>query len=731
MTRLFCGRMRVIAGIVTVMLAVGVSLGLGLHKLLAQEKPATPAAAGEVKVTKEHPRIWLTPEKLAELKARAAANTPEWQRIKAAADQSLTVEPHPAWIRNWYILSLAVVYQVTGDAKYANRAKEFMLEMAKETPKLAGDGYRNAGHLIPLGYDWIHDQLKAEDKKLFGEAVNRWADSEIPIIGMPGKCIRQNDTDQLIGDMRGLMFSGIATYGDNPRASELMSLAEDACRGGRVRYWLQKGTGGVWPEGSVYSPGTLSYLFTGYAQALKSSMNRDYWRETGVPDFPREVLYAWVHELLPGERYTYQFADAEGVGEFQTPTSRQHGLFLGLADQLRGTPEGKHAQYYLSRIWDRTFDQLLYAYDFIWYDRDAPVEDYKGKLPLDYTSTGNGYVFGRTDWGPEATWVVFQTKVLPADHEHHDGGHFSMFRKGVWLTKEDTGYGGRSYWTVAHNSIIFAEEQYPERMKNAYQNGPGGQFWGRGEGEGEVVKYEAGPDYLYALGDETKLYNSTSANWKPVEYFVRAFVFLKPDCVVVFDRTKTKDPAHSKKFILHTYEEPAIEGTRVTAVHKGQKLFVRSLLPEKASITKIQEQGNVYPEKDEGIPQKEMNWQVRIQPTGNQAEDLFLTVLEGTDEATAAMTLVGKVESQKGNAVGAQVGNRVVLFGKTGPIDGIVTYTIDGAGASRQLIVDLKAGSAYKVEDNGKPLGNFKTSQQGSLSFEVQLGGAHTISLRP
>ena len=80
------------------------------------------------------------------------------------------------------------------------------------------------------------------------------------------------------------------------------------------------------------------------------------------------------------------------------------------------------------------------------------------------------------------------------------------------------------------------------------------------------------PDFTLLQGDLTEAYS------KKVRQVTRSFVFLNlrnaqvPAALVVFDRVVSADPAFRKYWLLHTLEEPRVDGDvgrRSTAPQHG------------------------------------------------------------------------------------------------------------------------------------------------------------------
>ncbi|MEZ6082206.1 MAG: hypothetical protein R3C56_42985, partial [Pirellulaceae bacterium] len=61
--------------------------------------------------------------------------------------------------------------------------------------------------------------------------------------------------------------------------------------------------------------------------------------------------------------------------------------------------------------------------------------------------------------------------------------------------------------------------------------------------------------FTYAAGDATKAFSSDK-----VSLFTRQFLHIRPGYIVIFDRVKSTDPAMEKCWLLHTIDEPTIDG---------------------------------------------------------------------------------------------------------------------------------------------------------------------------
>ena len=181
-----------------------------------------------------HPRIYLTPAKLADLRGRAIDSNPRWVQLKNEA-LSEDGEMH----------AKALVSQISGDPATCLQAVNAALDLIAEP-----DNWSTKAGDIALVYDWCHAQLTAGQRTVFIDYLNDWAQRGI--------------TEPYANDVPGwgnywprygysYALAGLATYGDNPRAAEWL----DEYRHRRYRdhdlpLLNRIAAGGGWPEGMIY-----------------------------------------------------------------------------------------------------------------------------------------------------------------------------------------------------------------------------------------------------------------------------------------------------------------------------------------------------------------------------------------------------------------------------------------------------------------------------------------------
>ena len=93
-------------------------------------------------------------------------------------------------------------------------------------------------------------------------------------------------------------------------------------------------------------------------------------------------------------------------------------------------------------------------------------------------------------------------------------------------------------------------------------------------------------DYVFAEGDATKRFNTTSQGGADVQHASRSIFYLKPDTIVVYDRAASKSVNRYKKFFLNFQTQPQIFGNMaVVTTPKGQKVYVNKLLPAAGTMS--------------------------------------------------------------------------------------------------------------------------------------------------
>jgi hypothetical protein len=329
-----------------------------------------------------------------------------------------------------------------------------------------------------------------------------------------------------------------------------------------------------------------------------------------------------------------------------------------------------------------------------------PADDPRPKLPLAWFAPGLQSLSVRTGWNADARWWSVVLPWSRIDHQHGEANMIQLFRKGEWLTKKWVGYGARAASSDFANTITVLNDPPKYNSPGSYQNEQwkvGSQWQYIGAGDPLLVGWSDVADFSYAYGDATPLYNSKMDGATATAHVSRGTVWLKPDHVVVYDRVTSRKPDRFKRFWLNFENEPMIDGSTVTGVTKGgQQLFLRSLLPAKATFAvhsdhPMWEGGGK--QTAEGEP---MRHRLMVEAP-NQEDVRFLHVLQGADAGAPAEPAT-LVRSTSGPAFeGAVVRDTAVLFPRDfGEPAAQVAYEVPSS-VKLHVVTGLSPEKAYSV----------------------------------
>ena len=304
-----------------------------------------------------------------------------------------------------------------------------------------------------------------------------------------------------------------------------------------------------------------------------------------------------------------------------------------------------------------------------------------------------GIVYMRSGWdyseSSNDVYAVFRCEAMNAGHTHAHQNHILLARGGDLLAVDSGGYDASTsshhfnYFsrTIAHNTITVYDPS--ENTFGSYSN-DGGQVMPLGLPtrfgdatsseyyRGEIELFKDTDTFTYIKGDATAAYSSSK-----LDLFTREVVNLKPGIFVILDRVDATSPSFTKRWLLHSINQPTISGNTATITRGDSKLVVTSVLPANAGITRVGGSGHEFDVNGTNYPPsggwtEDMGaWRLQITPGTASAEHIFLTVLcvAGASEATPDVSLV-----QSDEMVGVQVGGQVVLFSATGAEVGEASY---------------------------------------------------------
>jgi len=558
------------------------SLGFGLAALLFLWGSAAPVHAAEragagghailKALRRGHPRVLLTPEALKALRQAVRPGGPRhevFRRVQRDADRLLkdkrTVEYRIVGPRLLAqsrrcldrVQTLALVYLLTDEAKYAERAW-------RELDAAAAFKDWNPSHFLDtaemscafgIGYDWLYDWMDEAKRRsvrtaLLEKGLARGLDAYRGKARWGWWTRARHNWSQVCNG--GLAVGALAVADEAPDAAAEILTSGLGCV---AKAMANFGPDGSWNEGPGYWGYTLRYT-SYYMAALRSALGTMHGLE--ATDGLDEAGTFRVYFVGPTNR-TFNFADA--------------------SDRAGSHP----SMFWLARVYDRP----VYAWhhrermgahpdplDVVWYVADGQGPGAAG-WPLHKHFREDHIVFFRSAWqDPGALWVGFKGGDNRANHSHLDLGSFVLEALGVrWaedLGSDDynlPGYFGGKRWTYyclrteSHNTLVI-------------------------DGQNQSAKAEAPVAAFRGRADDARAVADLSAAYPMCRGVRRGMAMLGRRVVLVQDEVRADKPV-DVLWGMVTRAKPKMDGSRVVLERGGKRLYGRVLAPEGARFETV------------------------------------------------------------------------------------------------------------------------------------------------
>ncbi len=658
----------------------------------------------------------------------------------------------------------ALKYALYGDEQAGREAIEAVINMM-ETIDLnnASTLERRQGYTIYISakvYDWCYDLLTDKDKLAIVSLCQSMAGKME--IGWPpvkqGAVSGHGSEAQLLRDILSL---SIAAYDEYP---DMYLMAAGRILSEYIEpreYYYQSS---AWHQGITYNDLRIgSSAWTDYI----------FWQMCGA-----DVIKADIGEVY--EKYFLYMGrpDGQRLREGDVMESQSKGSYWGLTTDKAVLIANVYKKPYLKREIMRASPdysmigndpEKISAVDFLLInDPDLEPRSLR-ELPLtQYYGSPYGAMIARTGWedgfsSPDVVAFMKIGEVYGANHNHLDSGNFQIYYKGILASESGTyiGYGQGHDWqyhkaTIAHNSLLIYDPNEPLVSANCAntggQRGPSGEYatmdaWLNNPNYdvhmGKVLAHEFGPDpiepeYSYIKGDITNAYTD-----KVSEVF-RNMLFMPTDnadypaVFMVMDKVTASNKDFDKYWIMHSQEEPEIEGNvqtikRTKDGYNGM-LVNQTLYPKNITIDNVggeredEFMGVSYysPGRFGAASNEECStWRIDVKPTEKTETDYFLNVMYvGDADRDLAFQQAELIESN--DMLGAKIMDKVALFAKNSDLLTEQTFTVPGEGEMSFVITGLAKGS-YFISVDGTSIGSQIATKDGTAIYFSGPAGTYTI----
>ncbi len=664
----------------------------------ATEFPMPNRAQQRERVPQLHPRLFMRPEDLPRLRALARGQEAQrFAKLRADADRFIAAGPTPEpehlgsardkdnkeMVKYWWpnrtqtekacmeAETIAFVYLMTGEQKYADAARKWVLHLAAWNPdgptnfKLNCEAGKPMLYRLPRAYDWAYAALTEADRQAVRRIMQRrvkdaWESGEVAYgtghLNRPFNS-HGNRVWHKIGE------AGIALLGEVPEAETWLDYAVNkfySC------YPVWSDDDGGWHEGVSYWSGYMGKAVW-WLQVAQSALRIDGLKKpffAQVGDYP---LY-----ITPPGSPNSGFGDlsfrppSSGVGglmEYFERTSGRDG-FHSVPDSLRkngdavervptksgtgASEEVNHAAYW--RWWTEQWKMrgeggilgFLYAANLPPLPSPKPPTD----LPPSKVFHGIGVASLHTTLLDSANDVHFLFKSSPfgsQSHGHNPQNTFQLNAYGESLLTtcvyRDL-HGSKFHYgwvhsTIAHNGVLVNGE---------------GQVKHTAAPLGRIVTEKLTPQFDAICGDATPAYGGRLTR------ALRHAVLVKGDMpfIVLYDDLAAKDPS-TFQFMLHALKSFTVDeaGAQLSVEQPNAGVAVKYLSPLPLAF---RQWDGFQPPPDREFPNQ---WHVEAGTKEKRTDIAMLTVIVPYRAGKMTEWQADRLET------GQSIAARVKLGGKT------------------------------------------------------------------
>ncbi|SFB14480.1 Chitinase A, N-terminal domain [Cohnella sp. OV330] len=683
------------------------------------------------------------------------------------------------------IEAAALRYLVQGDEAQGERAVSMIKNFLGTVDFTPAEQYHQVGDTLnaaAIVYDWCYDLMDDVERSFVIAKMKALAtDLEMgypPPSSVPAVESHYSE-DQLL---KNLLAAGVAVYDEDP-GHEIYNNAAVLLMNQYVP------VRNFWYESGMHHQGDSYGMQGRYEPELWAQL---IMRKMGAADIFSEkqgdVLMRAIYTRRPDGQL---IRDGDSYQDIYTPDNKtwKYEKEAMLASYLYDNPyvhdmfEGE----YVPGTIDPVAEMLFVKPD----QATSPASE----LPLTkYFGSPMGSMVARTGWDDptaidkNSSSVVAEMKIGGywfGNHQHLDMGSFQLYYQGS-LALDSGMYEGlpaagaksesylsaydRNYYkrTIAHNSMLVYDPAETPVYRGQSLANDGGQRWANDSGayaEAWSLEDLAGkdyarakvtgqaygggsdplaPEYSYIKGDLTQAYSDK------VSQFDRSMMFLNlkdadhPAAMVVFDKVVSSNPNFKKTWLLHTEEEPTVDGTVTTVTRSGNgysgKLVNETLLPlaDNVSIEKVGGPGHEFETNGTNYPRipstpAHLNtieagaWRVEVSPAASAETDYFLNVMQVMDDGETTVLPSQRLDADL--MTGVQIADRAVWFSKSGHrLNESVTLSVYGSQADMSVtIADMHAGK-WKISMPGQTDRTGVVSEEGGVLAFSAPAGTYTLT---
>lgn len=514
-----------------------------------------------------HPRLLVLDEDVDRVAGRIQQDPTAKQyfdHLRKAADRMLKAEPlehkligprllavSRAALKR--VLTLSTMYRLTGEPRYAERARLDMLTCAA-FPDWNPSHFLDTAEMsaaMGIGYDWLYGGLSEEDRNTIRTAIIEKGLNPGLKGFRSGAWWSRTDNNWAQVCAGGLTVGALAIADEAP---QLAADIVDAARKSMRKPMAMFGPDGACVEGPSYWAYATQYNVY-YLAAVQSALGIDFGLMR-TPGFEETGLFR-IHTAGPAGQ-PFNFADA---GTSITPAPQMFWLARAFDRPAYAAHE--------RRLIDGDAEPL----HLLWFDDRGDAETIAA-IPRDALFRRVEVACFRSAWNdPDATYLAFKGGDNRVNHSHLDLGTFVLDAAGVRWAEELgpsdynlPGYFGGKRWSYY-------------RLSTAGQNTltiDGGNQ--TADGKAPIIAYGSSAQCGYAVAD-------LSDGYPPAQRVLRGVALLERKHVLVQDEFSAAEPV-TVTWQMHTKAKATIaaDGASAILTRDGQTLSARLLSPPGAEF---------------------------------------------------------------------------------------------------------------------------------------------------
>jgi hypothetical protein len=533
----------------------------------------------------KHPRILLLNNEEAAIQAAVTSN-PVWKKMHAAilkeCDEMIGLLPleriqigrrllsvSRECIRRVFYLSYAC--RMTKEAKYFQHAEKEMLAVAAFTDW-------NPSHFLDvaemtmgmaIGYDWLHDKLPEESKRIIGEAIMKKGLEPSFDNNYNGFLKATHNWNQVCN--AGMAFGALAIMDEYPieskqiidRALNTISLPMEDYK-----------PDGAYPEGfSYWGYGTSFNVM--FLSAMEKSFSSDFGL-SAMPGFLNTSVFR-AH-MIAATGASFNWGDC-------SPGAGLSPAMFWFAQKKNDPSVLWMEKKFLSKddYSDFTNDRLLPAV-IIW-GKEISLEQIKEPVSRMYVGQGPSPVaLMRTSWSnPNGIYLGFKAGSASVNHAHMDIGSFIMESDGIrWAADlgmqdyESLESKGIQLWGRTQESQRWSVLRLNNFVHNTLTVDDKLQIV---SGYSKIDRYSDKAEFLFAVSDLSTIYAGQLAN------VIRGTGIVDQSYVVIEDELTALDKPTKVRWTMLTSADVSIGKNNTALLTKdGRHLTVRVESPAKVSL---------------------------------------------------------------------------------------------------------------------------------------------------